>query len=357
MSRISRSAQATQAFTLIELLVVVAIIALLISILLPGLNDAREQAKRAKCGANLHGIAGAVATCSAENRGHTPSWDDGEPGNPTGHQAYMLTWVDVLFDNNYLSDPKAGLCPTDKRPDDPVERRGRGGVGGWGGDYRFVENMGMGEAWKYGMRTSFAMNAHMHYNFLEDRHPDSARQVFAADGWWTWFGSINAAWLMQSQMSGSAPDPLAFPNISGTMIGWRHGKRFGADFLYNDGHVSTLTPVRPASSSNNDVLNTTVDTMKTFSWLPGESPSRVYDSAWGGPGPVGQYESTNVPEFANPRRSPRWLAARNSGAGKYVAASGTEHFHPYSFPEELSPAWKTANHAWRRLPNDQNGRR
>jgi len=54
-------------FTLIELLVVVAIIALLISILLPSLARAREQAKRTVCGQNTRTIVTACKTYAHSN--------------------------------------------------------------------------------------------------------------------------------------------------------------------------------------------------------------------------------------------------------------------------------------------------
>jgi prepilin-type N-terminal cleavage/methylation domain-containing protein/prepilin-type processing-associated H-X9-DG protein len=72
-----------QGFTLVELLVVVGIIALLISILMPVLNTARERAQRIVCANQLKQLGAAVHMYANENKGRLPF--GGRDGNPDEH--------------------------------------------------------------------------------------------------------------------------------------------------------------------------------------------------------------------------------------------------------------------------------
>jgi prepilin-type N-terminal cleavage/methylation domain-containing protein/prepilin-type processing-associated H-X9-DG protein len=91
----------TKGFTLIELLVVIAIIAILMAILMPTLNRAREQGRRAACLSNLKQLTLAWLMYADENDSKIVSGDAGyEHGTPGGPN-YEQPWVGRCWADDY----------------------------------------------------------------------------------------------------------------------------------------------------------------------------------------------------------------------------------------------------------------
>ena len=84
------------AFTLVELLVVISIIALLVAILLPALNKAREQAKLISCMSNVRQVGLACITYAADNEGWYPE-NPGQTGYASPHWWRNGNGIDLVY--------------------------------------------------------------------------------------------------------------------------------------------------------------------------------------------------------------------------------------------------------------------
>jgi prepilin-type N-terminal cleavage/methylation domain-containing protein/prepilin-type processing-associated H-X9-DG protein len=227
-------------FTLVELLVVISIIALLVSILLPSLNRAREAAKTVVCKAHMRQVGLASLMYSTDNNGWIcPAVGPYVPRTPVVDRYWYAKFIGYALDD-MAGEGKLFSCPSDKESREVVS----GNVTyflsysypDYFGDMSRVGWDTSGSPWAL-MKESRLKNAASTVIMLDANHRD--------DIWGYGHGSLMSfqvgAWQGRIGWYG-IPGRSAYPGEERpwTWAAWRHAKQSNA--VLADGHVESFRP-------------------------------------------------------------------------------------------------------------------
>jgi prepilin-type processing-associated H-X9-DG protein/prepilin-type N-terminal cleavage/methylation domain-containing protein len=237
-------------FTLIELLVVIGLLVVLLAMLLPGFQRARDAAYDLKCQSNLRQIGTAWTAYAVENGGYILPLGYSSRA-PTPADGRRWTWFSILVDFGFLQAPTQEDGATSASADS-VLRCPKG-----------LDQDGF-------VALSFSSPRPTFFNGLitgywRAQSPKTGRWV---DAWY----AANGSWVDQSfpmprlpQDGGSATDPAKWrlwrvPEVRNLARVWiiadglwghastsqwwginsRHGKNNKVNFLFGDGHVELI---------------------------------------------------------------------------------------------------------------------